>query len=732
MYLGLTSGLSSLSSSASVGTPAPALFAMLGSRNGFAIDFVARQMKINDAVTPANSFTGDPETKLTVHGADGYSYDAVRGLEINAARDFSVALATSLFPYDPTACTVLVRYRLNAAASTDQRYLFMADNGGNDRLTTYSIPGEGFRFATGDGSSADIVLSDLVHTPDGEYTAVFGIDATGKTFVDDNGVHGDNSAVLAASTPSHIGLGGYPDRVLRVLDGYISQILVICEPVPKAERLTLTLTAPSGGGAPASDPAAFDILGARDGFAIDFVAKQMKVNDQSAPANAFVGDPETKLTVFGADGYDYDPVRGLNISAARDFSIAFSTGAFPFNPSACTVYAKYRVNAATSPEQRYLFMTDNAGTDRFALYSVSGQPFRFVTGDGAAANVTVSSLDFTADLEETVVFGADGNGSSLIDSGGIHVDDPTILASSTPAHVGIGGYNDRVLRVLDGYLAEIVVVCEPVLRDARTTLAPFRTTYKAEGDSHTFNVSYGILVEDFYPARVIAALGSGFVGGNFGTSGDSSAEMVSQISAFLADGRPDIVSLYAGSNDTSTTVATSPAPTATGFDVANATKLAADGWIIVNGETAQIASVTGNSVTLTQPLSAAPPGGASVEIDTVANIRHWVQAMKAAGVQKILVIGSHYLNFSSSGDTPTQQQSLRAAMRIKQQQAATDENVPYVDTYAHMRDVILSGAVTQGDDLSWHVAAGNTHLNTAGEQALANAVHDAIVGLGWN
>jgi hypothetical protein len=39
--------------------------------------------------------------------------------------------------------------------------------------------------------------------------------------------------------------------------------------------------------------------------------------------------------------------------------------------------------------------------------------------------------------------------------------------------------------------------------------------------------------------------------------------------------------------------------------------------------------------------------------------------------------------------------------------------------------------VAEGDDLAWHVAVGDTHLNPAGEQALANAVRAALVSLGW-
>ncbi len=124
-------------------TLAPVL-AALGARNGFAIDFRAGQMLINDAATPANAFLGDPAQRLTIWGADAYEVDPVRGLRIDAARDFSAALATSLFPYNASACTVYIKYRLNNVTTTTQRYLFMIDNDGTDRLAAYSAGGADF------------------------------------------------------------------------------------------------------------------------------------------------------------------------------------------------------------------------------------------------------------------------------------------------------------------------------------------------------------------------------------------------------------------------------------------------------------------------------------------------------------------------------------------------------------------------------------------------------------
>jgi len=621
---------------------------------------------------------------------------------------------------------------VNAATSTEQRYLVMADNAGNDRFALYAVGGGAFRFVTGDGSSADIALSNRFPVADQPEEVLFGADAGGKTFVDTGGVHNNTGDILAASTPAHLGIGGYNNQVLRVLDGHIAEIMVVCEPVPVADRLSLDLSGwVSGNSGNAPVPPAFDILGPRNGFAVDFIAKRMKINDDITPANVFDGDPEAKLTVFGTDPFAYDPAKGLVIDAARDFSIGLDTSIIPYNPMACTVYAKYRLNAAASADQRYLFMADNAGNDRFSLYSVSG-PMRFVTGDGATANIAVSAMTLAGDTEYRVTFGCDADGKTYVDDGGIQDNSTVTLSASTPATVGIGGYNDRVLRVLDGHLAEIVVVYEPMLREARLTVDAFSTVYKAEGDSHTFNTSFGLNSSDFYPALVASQIGNGCVSANFGWSGDSSAEMVNQLPAFSSDSRPDIATIYAGANDGPVTILATPAPTTTTFTVDVSSRLAVDGWVIINGQSVQITGKTGDDITVSPVLAAAPTASDLVDIDTQKNIEVWIDAITALGVSKIMVIGYHYMNWASGGDTTTTEHPTRATLRAKQRAAATAKSVPYCDTFAHMRAAVIAGDVGAGDDLSWHVAIGNTHLNVAGEQAVANAVYDAFVAEGWH
>lgn len=52
---------------------------ILGSQEGFAIDFVDKRMIVNDSTTPANAYDGDPEALLTKRGADAYQYNGLKG-----------------------------------------------------------------------------------------------------------------------------------------------------------------------------------------------------------------------------------------------------------------------------------------------------------------------------------------------------------------------------------------------------------------------------------------------------------------------------------------------------------------------------------------------------------------------------------------------------------------------------------------------------------------------------
>ncbi|OUS04436.1 hypothetical protein A9Q96_15965 [Rhodobacterales bacterium 52_120_T64] len=469
---------------------------------------------------------------------------------------------------------------------------------------------------------------------------------------------------------------------------------------------------------------AFAALGARDGFAIDFTQNRMVVNDAGNPSNVFDGDPKAKLTVYGADPWVVD-TGGLDLSATRDFAVAMATNAFPYDPTALHIYARFTLNDADSVDQRYLFMVDNSGNDRFAMFTTSGVGFRWVTSDGASADTEVSSLALTADTEYRTFFGADAYGRSWVDDGGVQTTDQLhLLSAATPSHVGLGGYPNQVLRVLDGHLAEIAVICGDVILDRRQTLEPLVPYYAAEGDSHTFNVSFGMVSAEFYPALVGA--GEGIVARNFGASGESSAQMLAAVDDLFVEDVPSIASIYAGSNDEVTQIVASPTPTADSFDVSDASKLAVGGWVKVNSEIRKVASLTGTSVVLEMPLTIIPIAGDDLAVDTFTNISKWIEAVKVKGVARVVVIGSHYLNFASGGDTVNSEQSLRASVRVVQRAAANAEGAEYVDTYAHMRALILAGGVVQGDWAVWHQGATNTHLTPGGEVVLADAIRAAL------
>lgn len=735
MLVGLTTGLTPINNQSGGGgggggTPAaPDVFALLGDRDGVAIDFVSRTMTINDSQTPANAYSGDPEARLEKFGADPYVYDPVKGLAVEAARDFSVALRTAEFPFAPDACTIYIRYRLSAASTSEIRHLFSYDVGGNDRFLANYPVGQNVRFSTGDGTAANLASSTLAPAADQPLTCVLGCDALGKSFVDDGGIQTDTVISLNTSDRAFFGIGGYPDQVLRVLDGHIEQFLMICEPVAKADRLTLTPYPPAS---QAASPAAFDVLGGRDGFAIDFIGNQMRINDRATLANNFTGNPETKLTKYGADPYLYDPVKGLALDSARDFGIAMATSLFPYNPAACTIYARFRLNAADSSAQRNIFYVEKGGINRFATYTTSGLGFRFVTGDGATADVDVSSAPLAPDTEYEVIFGCDATGKSWVDHGGLQSDSANTLQAIIPTYVGIGGYPDQVLRVLDGHLAEIAVVCETLPKDVRLGL-PVGNVYRAEGDSHTYNTAFGLQPEEFYPQLVADALGDDTNVLNLGDGGDSTAQMVFQLPSMIAGARPDIATIYAGSNDGNIAITADTTPTTTTFSVnpSIANRLEPGGHIFVDGEATIVTARNVAQITVSPALSQAPSAGAFVTVDTQTNLELWIDTMLAEGCKNILVIGCHFHNFASGGDTLLAQDAGLAATRAKQLAAATSRGVPYCDTYAHMSGLVQAGQVSEGDDLAWHTSVGNAHLNPAGEAAVASAVIARMNELGW-
>lgn len=196
-------------------------------------------------------------------------------------------------------------------------------------------------------------------------------------------------------------------------------------------------------------------------------------------------------------------------------------------------------------------------------------------------------------------------------------------------------------------------------------LTPSRL-FAAIGDSHTYNASTGVALEEFYPARVAALLGSSWTSLNRGVSGNTTAQMYDRRAEMLTSGVPHVACVYGGANGT----------------------------------------------------------------DTQANLEALIGYLQDNGCARIMIVGQHYLNFSSNADTITTPRASLAAVRSAQAAAAKATSVPFMDTYRHMRLRIVDGADEQGD-YAWHVADANTHLNAYGENILAEAIVATIEDMGW-
>lgn len=102
-------------------------------------------------------------------------------------------------------------------------------------------------------------------------------------------------------------------------------------------------------------------------------------------------------------------------------------------------------------------------------------------------------------------------------------------------------------------------------------------------------------------------------------------------------------------------------------------------------------------------------------------------------VTRILILGNHYLNYSSNGDTlstPYYWFDNITGVRSCQIAASTNENVPYLDQYTIYRNRIVNGLDVQGD-FAWHIADHNEHSSEYGHAIIADNVYNELVSLGW-
>ena len=259
------------------------------------------------------------------------------------------------------------------------------------------------------------------------------------------------------------------------------------------------------------------------------------------------------------------------------------------------------------------------------------------------------------------------------------------------------------------------------------------------GDSLTSNYIWGVGLNKFYPRLVqdaLNALGCSVLCRNFGVSGETTGQMLARSAVMTQYEVPDMAIIYGGTNDAqySSTVQASPTPTATTFSVASGkgVNLIAGTYILVDGVRAKILSVATDAITLTAARAGgAPSTGNAVAIDTQGNIEAMGSSLVTAGCSKIVVVGRHYDNFSTGGDTVGSPLAAGTALRAKQSAAATTLGAAYCDLWQYMADRITATTDTQGS-FSWHVFDSNIHLNTYGESIVSAAVVATIQSKsGW-
>lgn len=269
------------------------------------------------------------------------------------------------------------------------------------------------------------------------------------------------------------------------------------------------------------------------------------------------------------------------------------------------------------------------------------------------------------------------------------------------------------------------------------TYTEYRYLCLGIGDSLTYNGSY-ITLADYYPAVLQVSLRADgrlvtFV--NYGVSGNTTGQILQRARALPRPPLDSLAVLYGGTNDYNSgvisTVQASPSPTTTAFGVetGKGTAYKIGTSVLVNGVSRTVASVSGDTVTVTPALSGAPSAGDSVKIDTSQNLIDAGGVLYGKGYTKLVIGKHHFLNFSSGGDTLAAQQTIASQTRTAQETAFTSLSASYgavqADFYSFMRARIVAGLDVEGDH-AWHVAATDVHLNEYGEGLLADCIEAAI------
>lgn len=256
----------------------------------------------------------------------------------------------------------------------------------------------------------------------------------------------------------------------------------------------------------------------------------------------------------------------------------------------------------------------------------------------------------------------------------------------------------------------------------------------AMGDSLTNNYVWGVGADKYYPPVLqgyLNGLGASVLVRNFGISGQATGQMVGRMNVMTQYGVPDIAIIYAGTNDLSTNgttlVTNATTPTTTQFSVtaASGVRFPVGSYVKIGSDIVRITTQATDLLTVTPALSSTPSVGATVNCATQQNLTVIGQYLQAAGCGKIIIVGRHYDNFSTGGDTVGTPLAANATLRTLQQAAATTLGVPYCNLYSYMSNLITTNVDTQGS-FSWHVFNNNIHLNTYGEKVVADALLQTI------
>jgi len=476
-----------------------------------------------------------------------------------------------------------------------------------------------------------------------------------------------------------------------------------------------------------------------DGYAVDFVSGQMRVNFGSLPAKAFLGQFINKLYVNGvltpsADGVAIDATNFPRLAQAD----------WPYNTAGITISGEIKLDTSTDASLRYIYNVTSGNNALGAFLPANSRKLTLYTGTGSSQHNTAATSDITGGVWFKFTLSAGPNGCFVALNGVVEASRTETLSAGSVAYHGIGvaasglAGNSASSNTLKGRVRNLVVLARAVEQGAAVAGLPFEispSVLACVGDSHTYNNSLGVAAAEFYTTVTAARLGRPWIGRNLGVSGDTTAGMLGRIATSIQPTVPRIAVIYGGTNDAlgDTTVSASPTPTSTVFTVAgNIIRYAAGAYITVAGEQAKILSIAGNQITLTAALAGgAPATGAAVKIATQKNLEEIIAYWQAQGVTKIALMGMHYWNFASGGDTTSSQASGQAALRSLQAAAAAAKGVPFVNLYEWMRQLILAGTYTQGDDLAWHVAVSNQHLNATGERIVSDALTATLVAQGW-